>query len=147
MKDRYEVLEKFTEMRNTKLKERKFQFLSKSPRNCFYNYRQRVRENGVIGFCQNQNVINNVGTKIFVCNDPETAEKCVCFKCRNTEVSVEYDFNEILKSPAKCGKEYPKLAVLIWFLQDYDSRRWIRFLRVLESICKGIFRLVSAKWW
>jgi len=148
MKEKQEVLDKFYEMRSLKLKERKEQFLSRQPRNCFFNFRQRVRENSVVGFCQNPEVIKTIGTKVFVCNDGETAKRCRFFKCRNTEQSVERDFEEVLKSPARCGQEYPKLGMLIWFLQDYDSpNRLVRLWKVLVSIGNSFYRLLCLKWW
>ena len=148
MREKQEVLEKFAEMRALKLKEMKVEFLNRQPRNCFFNFRQRVRENSEVGFCQNQEVIKTIGTKVFVCNDCETSKRCKCFQCRNTEESVEREFDEILKSPARCGQEYPKLAILIWFLQDYGSQnRWVRLGKVVASIGRGIYRLICFKWW
>lgn len=147
MREKHEVLEKFREMQVLKLKERKEQFLSRLPRNCFFNFRQRIRENSVVGFCQNPEVIKTIGTKVYVCNDCETAKRCMMFKCANTEESVSKEYEEILKSPARCGQEYPKLAILIWFLQDYSSNRWIRFSRVLATIGSGIYRLIFFRWW
>lgn len=147
MREKHEVLEKFREMRTLKLKERKEQFLNRQPRNCFFNFRQRIRENSVVGFCQNPEVIKTVGTKVFVCNDCETAKRCTLFRCANTEESVAREFDEILKSPARCGQDYPKLAILIWFLQDYSSNRWIRFSRAAASIGTSIYRLIFFRWW
>ena len=147
MREKHEVLEKFNEMRILKLKERKEQFLSRHPRNCFFNFQQRIKENGLIGFCQNPDVIKTIGTKVFVCNDCETVSRCMAFRCRNTEQSVEKEFEATLRSPARCGQEYPKLAILIWFLQDYSSTRLARFGRVFASIGMGIYRLIFFKWW
>ena len=147
MREKHEVLEKFREMRTLKLNERKEQFLSRQPRNCFFNFRQRIRENSVVGFCQNPEVIKTIGTRVFVCNDSETANRCSCFRCRNTEESVEAEFDEVLKSPARCGQEYPKLAILIWFLQDYSSTRLTRLGRVLASIGTGLYKLIFFRWW
>jgi hypothetical protein len=148
MREKQEVLEKFAEMRALKLKERKEGFLNRQPRNCYFNFRQRVRENSIVGFCQNPEVIKTIGTKVFVCNDCETAKRCNSFQCRNTEESVERDFDDVLKSPARCGQEYPKLAILIWFLQDYESQnRWVRLGRLTASIGKGLYKLMFFRWW
>ena len=148
MREKQEVLEKFREMRALKLKERKEEFLCRHSRNCFFNVRQRVKENSMVGFCQNPEVVKTVGTKVFVCNDVETAHRCGCFKCKNTEESVKNDFEETLKSPARCGQDYPKLAILIWFLQDYGSQdRWGRLVKIVISVGKGIYRIFSFKWW
>ncbi len=72
----------------------------------------------MLGFCGNDKVTSKLNRKLFLCNDDEVAEGCDKFVCKNTEESVESDFNEIIKSPSRCGQEYPKLAVLIWILQE-----------------------------
>lgn len=148
MRHNQEVLDKFNEMRALKLKERKEQYLNKQPRNCFFNFRQKVRENSLVGFCQNPEILKTGGARIFVCNDCETAKRCTSFRGRNTEASVEKEFEEVLKSPARCGQEYPKLGMMIWFLQDYESQsRWTRLLKVLSSIGNGLVRLACFRWW
>ena len=148
MREKQEVLEKFNTMKALKLKERKEQFLDAKPRNCFFNFRQHVRENGDVGFCQNPVVVNTIRTRVFVCNDDDTVKRCKCFKCRSTNESVEKDFDEVLRSPARCGQEYPKLAMLIWFLQDFEPlTRGSRLLKVLSSIGKWASRLILFRWW
>jgi hypothetical protein len=148
MREKQEVLEKFYQLRALKLKERKEQFLGRKPRNCFFNFRQHVKENGDVGFCQNPVIVNTIRTKVFVCNNDDTVKRCRCFQCRSTDESVERDFNEVLKSPARCGQEYPKLAILIWFLQDSEPQtRFARFVKVLSSIGKWVGRLIFFRWW
>jgi hypothetical protein len=123
MRDAREVVDKFHQLKDRYLRERKEKFLGRSPSNCFFNFKQHVRANGKVGFCQNPDVIEKIGTKVFVCNDDETAQRCQSFSCRNTSASVEHDFVEIMHSPAKCGQEYPKLAMMIWFLQDIGTHK------------------------
>jgi hypothetical protein len=148
VREKEEVLERFHELRSLKLKERKEIFLSKIPRNCVFNVRVRVKEMGHAGFCQNPQVLGTMETKIFVCNSDVTCVRCRAFICRNTEKSVEDDFDEILCSPSRCGQEYPKLAMLIWFLQEFDSQsRWIKFRRTLFSFVNSLYKLVFFKWW
>jgi len=79
---------------------------------------------------------------IFVCNSDEVAKRCRVFECRNTESSVESEFESILRSPARCGDEYPKLAMLIWFLQD-DKSDTSRIGR-LKSL---FWNLITLTWW
>jgi hypothetical protein len=148
VREKQEVLERFHELRSLKLKERREIFLSKIPKNCVFNVRVRVKGMGNVGFCQNSQVLGSLGTKVFVCNDDVTCIRCRVFFCRSTEESVERDFDEILRIPARCGQEYPKLAMLIWFLQEFDSRsRWGRLRYALSSFSGALGRLVSFKWW
>ena len=121
MRSHDEVMVKFIEVRNTKLKEMKHSYLSKIPINCVYNNRLRVKGRGQVGFCSDNGVCAKSKNGLFVCNDEETSRHCISFCCKHTEQSVERDFMDILKSPARCGEEYPKLAMLIWFLQDVDK--------------------------
>jgi len=148
VRQKEEVLERFHEARSLKLRERKESFLSKIPRNCVFNARVRVKDTGYIGFCQNPQVLAPLGTRIFVCNTDITCVRCRAFVCQNTEKSVEDDFSEILRTPARCGQEYPKLAMLIWFLQEFDSRsRWERFRHALAGYGRAMLRLFLFRWW
>jgi len=148
MRKKEEVLEKFHELRVLKLRERKERFLGRYPRNCFFNCRLRVKGNSVIGFCQSPVILQALGSRLAICNEDDNAKKCRVFQCKNTEERVEKEFDEILRSPARCGQEYSKLAMLIWFLQDFSPiTRTKRFGCVLLDILKSICRLFSFKWW
>ena len=149
MRDKQEILEKFYELRDAKLRERKRLFLSQTPRNCLYNTRLRVKDNGNVGFCQSPLVLGALRARVFVCNDDDTACHCNVYLCKNTEEFVEQDFASILSSPARCGHEYPKLAVLIWCLQDVGRVRGRaeRFRSSIASCFKSLMRLVCFKWW
>ena len=148
MRDVKEVLEKFEEVRNAKLRERKQVYLSRVPMNCSCNVRMRVKGKGQLGFCQHKKVLASARGGMFVCNDDETAALCLHFSCRNTEESVAAEFEEVLKSPARCGNEYPKLAMLIWFLQEFESRGRMGKLRSLVAKAfSAAWGIVSFRWW
>jgi hypothetical protein len=86
--------------------------------------------------------------KMFVCTEPDTACRCRLFTCKHTDASVESTFKAILKSPSRCGNDYPKLAMLIWFLQDYDSHgRWSRLWQAIQRVGKSIWNLLTCRWW
>ena len=114
MRTREEVKEKIIMLRDRYLKERKCEYLSRKPVNCIYAKKAKM-------LCG----------KAIVCTDPFSKEfsecncdicgKCRRFVCKNTDESVVQDFNEIVKSPSRCGSEYPKLAILLWFLQDFNA--------------------------
>lgn len=148
MRDREEVVGRFVELRERYLKERKEQFLSRLPINCVFNVRLRVKGKGQIGLCSNPILKEKCGNKMLVCNDASTCERCKLFTCKNTDESVEASFEEILKSPARVGNDYPKLAVLIWFLQDYvlPSRK-SRFWQTLKGIVVSLWNLLTFRWW
>ena len=140
--------ERFEDLRARRLKERKSKFLVRGHRNCIHNDMQRVKGEGRVGFCTNQEFLDSFDKSVFVCNDDDTSRKCKHYKCRNTKESVEADFVKVLASPAQCGSEYPKLAVLIWFLQDFDSGdRAARLLRPILSIFGSLKRILLFRWW
>lgn len=139
MRDTTEVVDKFQEMRERCLKARKIQYLGRSPINCFHNTHLRVKGKGQVGFCQNSIILAKFGgaQKMFACNDCNTSSRCRLFQCKHTEMDIERDFEEILKSPSRCGNEYPKLAMLIWFLQDCEHTKVHgRFKRLLLAMRK-----------
>ena len=149
MREKSEVLEKFRELRERYLKERKENFLSKKPINCSHNIRLRVKGKGHFGFCQNPLILAKCGShKMFICNECETAQRCNVFVCKNTAEEVEQTFSEIMASPARCGNDYPKLAMLIWFLQDFDVRkRSSRLGQLIGRFFGSIWGIISFRWW
>ena len=122
MRSKNEILEKFYDLYQRRLKERKKKYLSKSHLNCIYNKKSRVKDHGVLGFCGNEKVTKYQRRFVVLCNDETTAEGCDKFRCKHSEESVEKDFVEILRSPSRCGQEYPKLAVLIYILQNENIK-------------------------
>lgn len=135
-----EVLKRFQELRAKMLRARKEKFLAKNFSNCSHNIILPVKGVGKVGLCQNPVLLARRGRPL-VCNDDEFARRCDCFNCIYTEELVERDFDTILSSPSRCGEEYPKLAILIWFLQD-DSRcqetRWQKLLGHLRQAFKAM---------
>ena len=148
MRKEKEVREKLDALCVDRLKKRKKDFLSVRSRNCRFNTRMRVPDKGMVGLCKNADVCRKASSGVLVCDGEERAKKCSKFKCRNTHQSVEADFNEILRSPARCGSEYPKIAILIWFLQDFpkQSRIW-RFGESLRELRKSFGRVLFMRWW
>jgi hypothetical protein len=102
--------------------------LSRQPKNCYYNTRFRVKDQGRVGFCQNKSVLEKANVRVLVCNDDDFAGSCCEFLCRHTKESVRESFMRILESPARCGEVFPKLAVLLWVVQNKrkDHAVWAR---------------------
>lgn len=133
MRKKEEVLLRFAEHSRKRLKERKEKFLSRIPINCFYNDKISIHGKGQIRFCRNPEILKGLQDGCFYpCDNIQTVQKCNKFFCKNTINSVENTFYEILSSPSRCGLEYPKLAMLIWFLQEE-----------VDSIAP----IVEKKWW
>lgn len=147
MRSREEVFEKFCEMRDHKLRELKERYLSRSFMNCAHNFRFPVHGKGHVGFCQNATVLKLCRRKMFVCNDDGTAKRCKMYDCKNTDESVETLFKDILKSPSRCGESYPKLAILIWFLQGSDGVSKRERLRCLATqMWLSFWKIITFRW-
>ena len=143
MLDEAEVVKKFRELRCRRLKERQKEFLAPKPRNCSFNRRHQVKGKGQVGFCIQPLVLTKARGHFFVCDADEVARKCACFECKNKPETVEADFNAILREPARVGNEYPKLGLLLWFLQrNVPVRRWARFRDAFVSAWKSFWALV-----
>lgn len=123
-----EVKEKAVFLRNKYLKERIREFTCRKPINCQYYGKAKLATGSKVGVCSRSR-----NHELTECNC-EICKKCNRFVCRNTDESVVDDFNEIVDSASRCGQEYPKLAILLWFLQDYDAKAekqsgWFRHWR------------------
>jgi len=148
MRNKKEVLAKFQDLRKRRLAQRRERFLSRNYRNCKHNVRFRVKGNGKCGFCRNPELMKRTKGEPFVCDEEGTARRCELYECRNTQRTVEEDFEEILCSPARCGNEYPKLAIMIWFLQDTERRtRGQRFWLSVQESLRSIISLATGGWW
>jgi len=150
MRSEEQVRERFNQLYERELDKKKKKFLSCNFRNCVYNDIHRVKGNGSFGFCHNPIVVSRTKQFLFVCNDEQTAKKCRYYKCKNNEQAVVESFHSELKSPAICGQKYPKLAVLLWFLQRMpDAEEATRFKR-LCGCAKDLFRslrcLLTFRW-
>lgn len=108
MKTETEIAEKFQLLFDKAFKERKEKFLSVDSRNCIHNFISKLPKYGKVGFCGK--------CKGKPCNG-EDACSCKDFECRKDEDAVYEDLVAIMRDPAKCGQEYPKLAMLTWVLQ------------------------------
>lgn len=118
------------------MKERKRKSLLRSPSNCAFNEKIRIHGNGSTEICLLDEKKLSVGSGIFICDSEEICNKCKSYVCKNTEESIENEFRDIIRNPSVCGKEYPKLAILLWVLEG-DCRK----PKLLERI-KGIMRKV-----
>jgi hypothetical protein len=149
MRSREEVLERFRELRDKNLRQRKSRFLSSDFVNCAHNVRLPVKGVGKVGLCQNPVLLEKRGQKPLVCNGSEFSNRCECFKHIHTERLIEHEFEAILSSPSRCGEEYPKLAMLIWFLQDdsrhSETRTW-RLLGHVRRAFSELFKVVTFRW-
>jgi hypothetical protein len=148
MRSKEEVLARFEEQSERLLRERKAKYLSRGFMNCRWNNRLRIKGDGRVGFCSHP--INFARTKgVFLCNEDCVAQKCRLFECRSTPEMVERDFKDVLCSPSRCGNEYPKLAVLIWFLQN-DKKSGTRGRRMWDSAVELLVsarRIITFAWW
>lgn len=148
MRNESEVRRKLDELLKRWFGEFREEYLSRSPRNCAFNTRFRVKGQGQIGFCQNPVVLNTLGMKVFVCHEPDAAKQCKVFHCRNTEESVREEFHTILKSPERCGERFPQLAVLVWVVQEYVARtRTGRLQQAFGNMFRAIWNLIGFRWW
>jgi hypothetical protein len=148
MRDRDEVIAKFEQLKSKRLAQRKREFICKHHKNCSHNIRLTVKGNGKCGFCRHPEIMDKNNGRPFVCDEEGTARRCKLFDCRNTSESVEEDFEEILSSPSRCGNSYPKLAILIWFLQDSRRRtRSQRFMISFVDVFRSLFALLLGRWW
>lgn len=148
MRSESEIQSRLRELVNRRFLKFHQQYTRQCPRNCSFNTRLRVTGQGKVGFCQNSAVLKATGTAKFVCNEIETAEQCRVFRCRNTDESVKQEFENILRSPERCGEKFPKLAVLIWVVQDYGHRsRKNRFKQAVKGVLVSAWRLTTFRWW
>jgi hypothetical protein len=148
MRSEKELSRKLGELHARRLKQFREAYLCQSPRNCVFNTRFRVKDQGQVGFCQNPVVLEGLRAKSYVCHESETAGQCKVFRCRNTEESVGQEFDAILSSPERCGEKFPKLAVLIWAVQEYTLRtRGGRFCQTWAGIWGELMRLITFRWW
>lgn len=148
MRSEAEIKSRLQEL--TKRRARSFQqeYMRQCPRNCAFNTRLRVTGHGKVGFCQNAAVLKATGVGRFVCNDDETAQQCKVYRCRNTQDSVRQEFEAILRSPERCGERFPKLAILIWVIQDSGHRsRRLRFYCSIRDVFRAVWRLTTIRWW
>lgn len=149
MRSKDEVRERCEDLRRRRLRERKQSRLACSHRNCAFNRMVRVAGKGRFGLCTNPEVTHRGGrARLIVCDRDEVAESCRAYEQRVTEEEVEEEFERILRDPAWCGNEYPKLAIMLWFLQDSEPRgRTRRLASYGAEALMALWKLVFFKWW
>lgn len=148
MRTKKDVQAKFNDLRARRLSQRRERFLKRVYQNCAYNIRLRVKNHGKCGFCRHPEMMRRTKGNPFVCDEEGTAKRCKLFQCRNTLETVEQDFEDVLRSPARCGNEYPKLAIMIWFLQDTSRRTRLHRLKIaVRDVVSSLLCLVLWRWW
>jgi len=153
MRNNQEILERFKELCQRRLRERRAKYLCKNYLNCIHNKRHRVKGSGNIGFCHNEEVRKQSRQFVFVCNDEKAAKNCVHFQCANTEESVRREFEQVIREPSRCGSEYPKLAVLLWVLQadgkqlSEKKKRLKRLKEACQNCLRSLRSLIAFGWW
>jgi len=149
MRTEEDVLQRFRDAYDKVLRERREKFLSTSFMNCRFNVRHRLKKHGMVGFCQNSIVTAKARHGAAICNDDCVAAECSMFECRHSEESVREDLNNVMKNPNQCGQEYPKLAVLLWFLQKDNpgSSRMSRAFGCLADAVNSFWAFVTLRWW
>ena len=147
MRSKKEVEEKYEVLRASRLRKRREEFLSQTCRNCTFNERVNIKGKGRVRLCQNSEVLGKLRREVFVCEDNEIAKRCRKFECRNTKDEVEQDFEEILRTPTRCGDVYPKLALMIWFLQNRDrGTRLTRLSGGINSAWRSLVYVCLGRW-
>ena len=150
MRTEQEILAKFNELADKELRRKLTTYLTRSPINCRFNCRHRIKGNGAVGFCFNPSVLIGLKKQVFVCQEDETAQGCQCYECKNTEHGVRQEFVEELKSPSVCGQKYPKLAVLLWSMQkmpyqEQETRRE-RLVSLLREMIRAGLDILRMRW-
>ncbi len=118
MRTEKEIGDKVKELIDKEIRKKSEEYLTRGYKNCIFNFKCRVKNNGSVGFCKNKSVVESIESPVFVCSDDETAKNCNHYICRNTKESLMNEFKEEISSPSVCGQKYPKLAVLLWVLKE-----------------------------
>ena len=136
MKSRLEIQENFEVLCDKRLKNRYKKLLARTTKNCCYSqcYGVNDGENSVV-LCQPE--IND--KKLFICND-DICAKCKSFDLKKTKKEIEEEFMNDMSNPQICGQKEPKIAVLLWVLQEEkklpeEKSHWL----------KNIFQLFGRK--
>jgi hypothetical protein len=146
------IKQKFQELYIRELEKIRELYLTRKPLSCINNITQRVKGNGTFGFCKKEEILSKTKNNLYVCNEIETAVKCQCYECKFTEEEILNEYHKILKTPSVCGQKFPKLAMLIWFLQNMPEdntlkNRFSRLIAHVKEIVKNIYSIVKFKWY
>jgi len=126
LRDKEEIISKANELFESAMDEFVDSRTGKFFRNCENNCFLSARSVGKINYCSlKTKVIGNSGDKLFVCNTNEWTNKCPDFKCKWTKDLCKKEFMEIVSSPSRCGREFPKLSTLLWAVNDGKQKESI----------------------
>ena len=139
MRTEEEVIGRLKDVWHKCLDKKKLEYLGCGYKNCVYNIRCRVKGNGNIAFCSHGKNTDIKSKMILVCNNDAIAKSCEYFKCKNTEEKVLNEFRDEVANPSVCGQKYPKLAVLLWFLQKNPTIEINETKNIFERF-KSIFK-------
>ena len=103
--------------------------MSRSPRNCGHSDIIRLHGNGKICVCMLEENKQKTSSGVYVC-DAETCLSCGQFLKRYGDKDVADYCRGVMSDSARCGKENPKLAALLWVLDGemFVRRGWIKRL-------------------
>lgn len=158
MQTEKEVIKKANELYERFLSRKLEDFLTTSYHNCKYNNRHRIRGTGMVGFCTCCKLLEDKNQPVFVCNDDDVAKACNFYECKHTKETVIQEYKEEISSPSVCGQRYPKLAVLLWVLQQMSDEqpsqvftpkpktRFQRLSTECNVIWKSLLNLVLFRW-
>lgn len=120
MKTEEQIKEKIEQVFQKRLNQRIEKYLSRNNRNCLYNISKEIDGKEHL-FCANPE--NPIVKKeiISICETIEDCKKCEHYVCKNTKEIVERQFVEDISDPSVCGIREPKLAVLLWVLNDKNK--------------------------
>jgi hypothetical protein len=123
MRNKQEIIDKAQSL----LKGAKEEFINKRIgkhfKNCKYNECSVARNIGKFHYCKLKSDMNNdIISKLFICDCDEWVNKCEEFECKNTTETAESDFNDVIKNPSRCSQLFPRLAALLWVLNDGNHR-------------------------
>jgi hypothetical protein len=149
MRSEEEILARFRDVYSRTLESRTEEHIARKSINCKFNSRFRLKKFGLVGFCTNPTVTISEHRGAFVCNDDDIACSCKKYECKHTIDSVRSDLDDIMRNPSMCGQEYPKLAMLLWFLQrtsPSEQSRVSRLKSALFDMARSVLFILSFRW-
>jgi len=135
MRTNEEVKQKLNELYQKKLKLRIKKYLKRSFINCKFNERvllEKGQFKAKIGCCNNP-ILNDKNKQFNICNEENKAIHCKYYQCKHDKKEIEDQFIKEISEPKICGQREPKIAILMWFLQqnnleEIKTINWIKRL-------------------